>query len=122
MRGLATMTRGFWLGGGLHQWRRCTGILRAHLARMPLSAFVDPAGAETLRKLSALAEHRPASAEVAIGYWGQRARVRLTLLPWQACGVAPVEVHALEELPVSSWWLPSSEYAECPPTPRSCTA
>lgn len=122
MRGVATTTREWWLSGGLEQWRRCTGILRAHLLTMPLSAFVDPDGAQTLSRLSALAEHRHATAEVAVGYWGRRALVRLSLLPWGPTGVTVLEVAPTAPLPVSSWWAPVSEYAGYPPTPHSCTA
>lgn len=120
--GAAIIDEGLWLHGGLEQWRRTTGVLRAHLASLPFSAFVDPRDATRLLELAELARHAPASAEVRLGYWQSRVWARVELSTWTPIGRAAITVRALEPLSISAWWLPSAAFAECPPPPRTCTA
>lgn len=119
MEGIAVVDRGLWLHGSLDQWRRTTGVLRAHLAAMPLSAFVHPEDAVRLLELQELAAHRAASTVVRLGYWSSRVHARLEVSQWTATGRAALVVRALEPLSVSAWWLPESAFAECPPMPRT---
>ena len=118
MEATATVSGDWWLGGSLAGWRRTTGILRAHLAALPLSAWVSPEDAERLVTLGELARYRDASMRAEIGYWGKRAPVVIELTRWLPTGQACITVRALRARPVSAWWLPWSEFAGCPPTPH----
>ena len=118
MDGIAIVGPGWWLRGPLDQWRRTTGVLRAHLKTAPLSAWVTPESAEDLRLLGDLAHYRDAETELVIGYWERRVRLQVQMTRWSA-GQACLGVRALKPLPVSAWWLPAASFAECPPVPRS---
>lgn len=115
----AVLTRDWWLVGGLHGWRRATGILRAQLASAPLWAHLHPADAPALLVASEVAAFRDTSAVIRLGTLGSWVQCRVELTRWSHARCA-ISVTPLVQLPISAWWLPAEQYAAAPAMP--CTA
>ena len=116
MHAIARMTPHWTLLGSLEGWRRTTGVLQAHLAAAPLLTFAHPGDWRGLWAVAEMSTAAPAAAVARIGYVGRRLRAHVEVTPG-AAGERIVTVSALEERPVSSWWVPAAEYAAYPATP-----
>ena len=118
---VAVLTKDWWLIGGLHGWRRVTGLLRAQLASAPLWAHLHPADAPRLHVAAELANYRAATVEVRIGTLGSWVRCRLELDRWvnERCAIT---VAPLAPLPVSMWWLSDEAFLAAPLMPTTAEA
>ncbi len=121
MTALAVLTRTGYLLGGLDQWRRTTGVLRAHLCAAPLVAFTHPDDVGEYVRLFELAELRDVVGALRIGYHERRVLCRVALAQWAGHRSA-IQLTPIVPLSTDAWWLPADTYAAQPAMPTALWA